>query len=234
MSWHVKVKSSTQKKPSIEEKEGYKGKLAGENEKAYSWFLTSLIVIVLGAAAINQIFLLFIKLKPPQGLNASDPEMSLILSAWTIGGMLASIALGGLADKIGRSKVMFLGLSLATITPLLYGLALNVPLMTLIYGLNGVSFWTIQTVGFAFAGDIIPEHKRGRLLSRYNAVMALGWGPAGILIGGPVADIQVKILRLPTYTAYVNAFYLSAIIVMLGTIIFALKVARLKLENTKF
>ncbi|MDH5793228.1 MAG: MFS transporter, partial [Candidatus Bathyarchaeota archaeon] len=192
MSRHTAVKSATQKNLSVKEKEEHKGKLTDENEKTYSWFLASLIIIVLGAASINQIFLLFIKLT--EGLNASDPEMSLILGTWTIGGMIASIVLGRLADKVGRNKVMFLGLILAAITPLLYGVALTVPLMALIYGLNGVSFWTIQTVGFAIAGDIIPEHKRGRLLSRYNAVMAIGWGPAGFLVGGPLADIQVKIL----------------------------------------
>ncbi|MFZ0966494.1 MAG: MFS transporter, partial [Candidatus Bathyarchaeia archaeon] len=194
------------------------------------WFLASLIIIVLGAASINQIFLLFIKLT--EGLNASDPEMSLILGTWTIGGMIASIVLGRLADKVGRNKVMFLGLILAAITPLLYGVALTVPLMALIYGLNGVSFWTIQTVGFAIAGDIIPEHKRGRLLSRYNAVMAIGWGPAGFLVGGPLADIQVKILGLPAYTGYLNTFFTSSIIVILGTILFAVKVAKMKPENT--
>jgi len=200
MSRHTAMKSATQKNLSVKEKEEHKGKLTDENEKTYSWFLASLIIIVLGAASINQIFLLFIKLT--EGLNASDPEMSLILGTWTIGGMIASIVLGRLADKVGRNKVMFLGLILAAITPLLYGVALTVPLMALIYGLNGVSFWTIQTVGFAIAGDIIPEHKRGRLLSRYNAVMAIGWGPAGFLVGGPLADIQVKILGLPAYTGY--------------------------------
>jgi len=232
MSRHTAVKSATQKNLSIKEKEEQKGKLTGENEKTYDWFLASLIIIILGAASINQIFLLFIKLKPPQGLNASDPEMSLILGTWTIGGMIASIVLGRLADKVGRNKVMFLGLILAAITPLLYGVALTVPLMALIYGLNGVSFWTSQTVGFAIAGDIIPEHKRGRLLSRYNAVMAIGWGPAGFLVGGPLADIQVKILGLPAYTAYLNTFFTSSIIVILGTILFAVKVAKMKLENT--
>lgn len=145
--------------------------------------------------------------------------------------MVASIVSGRLADKIGRSNVLFSGLSLAIITPLLYCMALNVPLMALTYGLNGVSFWIIHTVGFALAGDIIPEDRRGRLLSRYNTVMALSWGPAGILIGGPLSDIQVKSLGLPTYTAYVNAFYASSIIVVLGTLLFAIKVAKLKLEN---
>lgn len=230
MSRHTAMKSATQKNLSVKEKEEHKGKLTDENEKTYSWFLASLIIIVLGAASINQIFLLFIKLT--EGLNASDPEMSLILGTWTIGGMIASIVLGRLADKVGRNKVMFLGLVLAAITPLLYGVALTVPLMALIYGLNGVSFWTIQTVGFAIAGDIIPEHKRGRLLSRYNAVMAIGWGPAGFLVGGPLADIQVKILGLPAYTGYLNTFFISSIIVILGTILFAVKVAKMKLENT--
>ena len=230
MSRHTAMKSATQKNLSVKEKEEHKGKLTDENEKTYSWFLAFLIIIVLGAASINQIFLLFIKLT--EGLNASDPEMSLILGTWTIGGMIASIVLGRLADKVGRNKVMFLGLILAAITPLLYGVALTVPLMALIYGLNGVSFWTIQTVGFAIAGDMISEHKRGRLLSRYNAVMAIGWGPAGFLVGGPLADIQVKILGLPAYTGYLNTFFTSSIIVILGTILFAVKVAKMKLENT--
>ena len=226
VSRSVKTVSVTQTQTKRSEVEKKEERTA--SEKTYKWFLISLIIIVLGAASINQIFLLFIKL--PEGLNASDPEMSLILSASTIGGMIASVFLGKLADIIGKGKVLILGLTLAIITPLLYVVALNVPLMALAYGLNGVAFWTIQTVGFAFAGDIIPEHKRGRLLSRYNTVMALSWGPAGLLIGGPLADMQTKSLGLPTYTAYVNTFYISSIIVALGTIVFVLKVIGLKHE----
>jgi hypothetical protein len=105
--------------------------------------------------------------------------------------------------------------------------------MALIYGLNGVAFWTIQTVGFAFAGDIIAEDRRGRLFSRYNTVMALGWGPAGFLIGGPFADIQIQNFGISRYTAFVNTFYISSIIVAIGTIVFALKVAKLDSKTNK-
>ncbi|MBS7616259.1 MFS transporter [Candidatus Bathyarchaeota archaeon] len=191
------------------------------NEKAYNWFLAALIIIVLGASCINQIFLLFIKL--PSGLNASDGEMSIIISAWTVGGMIASATSGRLADKIGREKTILAALVLAIITPLLYGVAANFLLMALIYGLNGISFWSIQTVSFTLAGDLIPETKRGRLFSRYNTVIALSWGPAGILIGGPLADIQVKILGATEYTAFLNTFYVSSIIVALGTALFSIK-----------
>jgi MFS family permease len=199
------------------------------NGQTYTWFLISLTVIVIGAACISQVFLLFLKI--PEGLNASDPEMSTILTAWTLGGMLISLLSGWLADRVGRIKVIFMGLFLAILTPLLFGSALTISTMALIYGLNGVAFWTLQIVGFTFVGDIIPEDRRGRLFSRYNTVMALSWGPAGLLVGGPFVDFQTKALGIPLYTACVNAFYASSIIVALGTLLFAAKVVKTKAKT---
>jgi len=196
------------------------------NIRRYASFLASLVIVILGASSNSQIFLLFIALK--DGLNASNPQMSLILTAWTVGGMIASLAAGRLADKIGRTKVMLLGLSIAIFTPLLYSIANDITLMAIVYGLNGVSFWTIQTVGLVFAGDLIPKEARGKFLSIYNTVMALSWGPAGILIGGPLADIQVKSQGLTPHAAYTNVFYVSSIIVSIGTALFAIKFTRRK------
>jgi MFS family permease len=200
--------------------------VASDNGRIYKWFLISLIVIIMGAACVNQIFLLFLPL--PEGLAASYPEMSLILTAWTLGGMLTCVLCGRLADRFGRIKILFAGFILAMLTPIFYGSAPNFLTMAAIYGLNGVSFWTIQTVGFAFAGDIIPENRRARLLSRYNTVIALSWGPAGLLIGGPLADLQTDKLGLSAHAAYINTFYVSATIVAIGTLLFAVKVARSK------
>lgn len=202
-----------------------------ENETAYKWFLASLIIIVLGMASINQIFLLFLEL--PEGLGAQSQEMSIVLAAWTVGGMIASLTSGSLADKIGRAKAIVLGLVLAIFTPITYGFAKSVPVMALVYGLNGVAFWTVQTVSFALAGDLIPEHKRGCLLGRYNTVMALSWGPAGLFVGGPFADFQVNVLGIPKSAAYINAFYLSSIIVALGTALFIAKIA-FKSKNMQY
>lgn len=196
------------------------------NRNVYWWFLLSLILIVIGAACISQVFILFIQL--PNGLHATDPEMSLILTAWTLGGMFASLACGHLADRFGRAAVIMAGLAIAILTPTLYGWATSIPSLALIYALNGVSFWIIQTVGFTFAGDIIPEDRRGRLFGIYNAVMALSWGPAGLLVGGPLADYQTRVQGLTQQNAYINTFYASSIIVAVGTIVFIAKVARSK------
>jgi MFS family permease len=131
-------------------------------------------------------------------------------------------------------KLLFAGFALGVLTPLLYGTPSTFEIMALVYGLNGVGFWMIQTVGFAFAGDLIPEGKRGRLLSRYNTVMALSWGPAGLFVGGPLADFQTHSLGLPTYVAYANTFYASAAIVFLGTLLFVAKVAAPKMRRPQF
>jgi len=200
------------------------------DEKVYVWFLVSLTVVILGSSSVNQIFPLFLQLRDG-GLNASDVEVSLILTAFTIGGMTASVLGGRLADKIGRVKVILTGLLLAVATPLAYGVVPNVSLMAIVYGLNGVSFMLVQTAGFAFAGDTIPEHRRGRLLSRYNAVIALSWGPAGLLIGGPLADFQTGVLDFARSVAYTNAFIVDSLLVLLGMSIFSLKVARSEVKS---
>ena len=195
-----------------------------DKKQSYRWFFASLAVVVLGATSINQVFLIFLRL--PEGLNANDPELSLILAMWTIGGMIASILSGRLADKIGKAEVLLYGFAMATGIPLLYGVMPNVISMALIYGLSGVASWMVQTVGFALAGDIIPSTHRGRLFSVYNAIMSLAWGPAGLLIGGPLADVQTEILRMPRHSAYVNTFAISSIIVLAGTILFLIKVKK--------
>ncbi len=195
-----------------------------ENERAFNWFLAALIIVVLGVASVNQIFPLFLKLN--DGLNAGDLEVSFILSAWTLGGMSASVVAGRLADRMGRRVIILAGLLLAIKTPLLYGAASSVLAMAVVYAINGMSFMTLQTAGFALAGDIIPEHRRGRLFSRYNAVMALSWGPAGLLIGEPLADIQTKMQGVPTRTAYTNAFMTSSALVLFGTLVFFSRVKK--------
>jgi len=213
------------RKTEAEKKETVTAKASrSQNERVYKWFLISLVLIVVGATCTSQVFLLFPRLS--QGLNASDSEMSLILTAWTLGGMLTSLTCGWLADRIGRVNVLFIGLIIAIVTPFLYSLAPTVLSLAVVYGLNGVSFWTLQTVGFAFAGELIPEDKRGRLFSRYNTVMALSWGPAGLFVGAPLADFQTQRLGWSAYSAYVNTFYVSSGIVIAGTLLFIAKVAR--------
>ncbi|NWF86921.1 hypothetical protein HXY32_03830 [Candidatus Bathyarchaeota archaeon] len=59
-------------------------------------------------------------------------------------------------------------------------------------------------------------------------------GPAGLFVGGPLADFQTQRLGLPQYAAYANTFYASAAIVTLGTLLFAVKIATPKARKANF
>jgi len=210
------ISAKAQLKKELSEEEPKDGK------HLYLWCFASLAIVVLGATSINQVFLIFLRL--PEGLYASDPDVSLILTMWTIGGMMASVLSGKLADRVGKAKVLMYGFVMAAITPLLYGIVPSVVVMALVYGLSGVASWIIQTAGFALVGDIIPSARRGRLFSVYNAIMSLAWGPAGLLIGGPLADVQTEILGVIRHTAYINTFMAASAITLAGTILFFIKV----------
>lgn len=196
------------------------------DKRAYRSFLISLIIIVIGVSCVNQVFPVYIT--PPEGILPSDLEAGLVLAAFSVGGMFMSLACGRLADRFGKSIVLFSGLILAIVTPLFYGMASSAAAMALVYGLNGAAYWMILTVGFVFAADIIPEDRRGRMFGIYNTVIALSWGPAGLLVGGPLADLQVKVLQVAPHAAYVNVFFASSIITALGTAIFWIRVTRKK------
>jgi MFS family permease len=104
----IKPKQATRQQMTAKETRPQETKPDTQNQKTYSLFLLSLILVVLGAACVNQVFLLFIKL--PEGRNFSDSQMSLVLSAWTVGGMIASLAGGRLSDRFGRIKILLVGL----------------------------------------------------------------------------------------------------------------------------
>ncbi len=218
------ISSRIEKSASIETEATESFENDKKERRLYLWFFFSLAVVVLGATSINQVFLVFLGFA--EGLNANDAEISLILTMWTIGGMIASVLSGRLADKIGRGKILLYGFVLASTTPLIYGFVPSPTIMALVYGLSGVASWTVQTVGFALISDLIPGTHRGRLFSIYNAIMSLAWGPAGLLIGGPLTDAQVEILGYARHSACVNTFMVSTVITLAGTILFFLKVER--------
>ncbi len=66
--------------------------------------------------------------------------------------MLANLSCWRFANRIGSANVLLTGLALTMIIPLFYGSAPTVLTMAFVYGLNGISFWIIQTAEFGFAG----------------------------------------------------------------------------------
>jgi len=198
--------------------------------RTFYWFLASIFIVGIGVYSILQIFVFYLELESPIG--ATSFEISMIRNSASIATLVFSLLAGPLADHVGRKRVLGLGLALATVTPLLYIFAQNVPQMIIINSLSGVSMALIHTGGYLLAADLIPEELRGRLFGQYNAVTYVSFGLAGTFVGGPIADFLIH-AGVTEATAYVTTFQVASIISLVGTLIFTAKVKGVAPTNQK-
>ncbi len=185
--------------------------------RSYVFFLLCFMVLIIGISASTQIFLYYSE--NPNGLNFNDQQLSYLLILFSLSGGLATPLAGRASDKIGRIPVIIVGSFLAAISYLLLFIVGNQPFLyiTVIYSLLGACFALIQSVAFANTADILPEELRGTGFSLFNITLATGWGLAGFMIGGPVADL-LEFLGYPTATAYRVVFLVSSIVILTGTL----------------
>lgn len=136
---------------------------------------------VFGAFALLYVYMDSIGIPPS--------TMGIVASTNMLTQVLALIAFGRLADRIGRRRVFMLGFALSVITPLSFVLLPNVYGMALGYVTLGIGFSSLHVGATAHIGDRVPEEKQGQMLGLYESSRGLGGllGPA--LAGGIIPSI---------------------------------------------
>jgi MFS family permease len=146
-----------------------------------------LAVAVVGSHSFQAIHTFFIRL--PETAGASDAQTSTIRTVfWVVAG-LAAPAVGWLMDRHGSRRTYAASLLGCAVLPLLFLPTGSVLWAATTLGLFGVFLTGIRTSSFGLAAELAPVASRGRHFAVYNGVGALGWGVAGLLVGGPVADL---------------------------------------------
>ena len=187
----------------------------------FYWFLASLFIVSIGTFSIMQILIFYVELDTPIG--ASSVDIAMIRNSASIAAIITSLLAGPIADKIGKKITLGIGFTLRVITPLLYIAARNVQQMIIFNSLSGVSMALMNVVGYLVASELIPAEHRGKLFGQYNAINNISFGIAGTAIGGPIADYLIS-KGVPQAQAYVTTFEAAAIISLIGTIIYLIKV----------
>lgn len=187
----------------------------------FYWFLASMFIVSLGTFSILQILIFYVKLDSPIG--ASSVDIAMIRNSASIAAIITSLFAGPIADKIGRKTALGIGFTLRVITPLLYVIAQNAQQMIIINSLSGVSMAFMNVVGYLVASELIPADRRGRLFGQFNAINGVSFGIAGTVLGGPIADYLIA-QGFSQAQAYTTTFEIAAIVSLIGTIIYLLKV----------
>ena len=157
--------------------------------KLFYWLLLGVILTGMGRGGIKQITFFFLRL--PESIAISSFAVSLLVtSRW-----LAFLISGPIASKFtGRSvKYGYLAtIGWFAVLPLLFPFVRSFPMALLLYASNGLCMGISSVTAFTIISKIIPENRRGRLLSQYNAARVVAVGSGGSLIGGPIADFRLS------------------------------------------
>lgn len=142
----------------------------------------SVFVAVLGFSLVAPIFPLYV-----MDLGASYTLLGFIVSIYGAVQLLTQIPVGRLSDRIGRKRLILLGLISFTIMPPLYVHATNALVLIPIRIIGGVGASAVWPLAMAMIIDQASRGKRGSAMGLYNAVFYSGLA-VGPLIGGVLYD----------------------------------------------
>ena len=144
--------------------------------------------------AISNLFLVFLGVglvipvipQIKDEMNFSGATMGMMISIFAILQLLASPISGILSDKIGRKKLIVLGMIIFSISELLFGLAQSINIFYLSRGLGGIAAALIMPSVTAFVADMTTVGERSRAMGLVSAAISGGFiiGPG---VGGLLA-----------------------------------------------
>jgi len=113
-------------------------------------------------------------------LGAPVSEVGLIVATLSYVTAFFLIPFGMLSDRFGRQKLLIGGLTVFTLTPLLYPLAHSTGQLILVRAIHGLGAAAFLPAAVALVVDLTPEKKRGTAIGWYTASLQLG------LMAGPI------------------------------------------------
>lgn len=126
-------------------------------------------------------FLLMVSIAPyaTEGLQATTSEAGLACGIFVLGTLAARIFAGRSIERIGRKKLLYIGLFSFFITTLLYFAVNNLPMLFSVRFLHGIGFGIAATATATIVTNIIPEERRGEGISYYmmSTTLASATGP---------------------------------------------------------
>lgn len=100
----------------------------------------------------------------------------LIITLFTISSAIARPFSGKLADRVGRKKVMTVGMMVTVVVSILYPLSTSVMFFLALRFLHGFSAGFFPTGATALLTDILPSDKRGKGMGIWGTFISLGIG----------------------------------------------------------
>ena len=137
--------------------------------------------------------------------------------------LLASVSAGLFSDRIGRRPLILWAMFVCAVVTLLMGLTNNYVVFLIISGLRAAATGPIIASSPALASDLAPKDEAGKYMAYNNLTTGLSGALAGLIFG----VILVTLTRI----TFMGLFIISAILFLLGGIVFALRVSQKEIDT---
>jgi MFS family permease len=111
----------------------------------------------------------------------SSPSMAgLAASIFVIGGIATRLSLGRYIERIGRKRILLIGLISTVVVTGLYFIAQSYAVLLVIRFLHGAAFGIVTSAAGAIAGGIVPRERMGEGMAYFislSATLATAIGP---------------------------------------------------------
>lgn len=143
-------------------------------------------------------------------LGGTKPEIGLIMGSFAVGSLFSRTLLGYLADTKSRKLVLYIGLIIATLSPLNYLIVQTIFPLAIVRAIHGISIAAFTTAYSALVIDFSPIKHRGRIIGYMSLVT-----PIGMSIGPVFGDL------LKEHFGYITLFTVSGSCGLLGLLLVA-------------
>jgi MFS family permease len=139
------------------------------------------------------------------------PEYGLLVAISTVGSTIGNFSGGWLSDRIGRLRVIFLGIIVLGVSSLLLVVATNFLSLAIVMIMQGYSWGTVYSVTPVLVLDAVSPSLRGMAVGMYRTFFDLGGLLGPICISAAAASL-----------GYIPSFYIGALIIFLNLAILPL------------
>lgn len=114
-------------------------------------------------------------------IGISQSEIGLLFASYAIALFIATPIFGGVADRIGRKKLLVLGLFCLSITTVVYAFATHFWFLVMARFLQGIAASIPWTAGLALLAESHSPEERGKAMG-----IAMSGQAGGVLLGPPL------------------------------------------------
>jgi MFS family permease len=136
--------------------------------------------------------------------------------------MISAVASGILSDKIGRRKLILGSLYICAVMTILMGFTGNFVLFMVFAAIRSAATGPIVAVMPALASGLAPEDEAGQYMAYNNLSTGLSGAMAALVFG-------VLLINM-TKTTFIILFVISAVLFLVGALVFQFKVSQKELD----